>query len=157
MIGYCKYKEKEVLSEADCCKCKDVDLTLCRHWQDRQTKEDVDKYNMLMTYKRIEFVQRAWNDIIENGFSYNAKKFMANWLFYELFSSLSAFKQSYNSMAYLVCIPKNINEIISDYTSPFMNEVYNEYKKIKICEENHNQMVDLFHKIIMDKILTKEE
>lgn len=153
MIGYCNHKCREVLSEADCHKCEAVDLTLCRHWKDTGTKEDTEKYNMLMTYKRIEFVQRAWNDIIEYNYNDEIKQFMAKWLFYELFSPISAFRQSYHSMVWLVTIPISIEEIVEDYTSEYMYEMYNEYKEIEVCQENHQQMVDLFHKIIMDKIL----
>lgn len=153
MIGYCNHKQREVLSEADCHMCKDVDLTLCRHWADRRTKEDTDKYNMLMTYKRIEFVQRAWDDIAENNVDNNIKQFMGKWLFHQLYNPLSAFQQSYGSMVWLIAVPKSMNEIVSDYTSEYMYEIYNEYKDIEVCEENHDKMVDLFHKIIMDKIL----
>ncbi len=153
MIGYCNNKQREVLSEADCHSCKDVDLTLCRHWKDRGTKEDTEKYNMLMTYKRIEFVQRAWNDIIEYNYNDEIKQFMAKWLFHQLYNCLSAFQQSYGSMVWLVSIPTSMEEIIENYTSPFMYEIYKEYKEIEVCQENHQKMVDLFHKIIMDKIL----
>lgn len=153
MIGYCNHKCREVLSEADCHKCEDVDLTLCRHWRDRGTKEDVEKYNMLITYKKIEFIQRAWNDIIECNYENEIKQFMAKWLFHELFSPVSSFEQSYNSMDWLVCVPISMKEIIEDYTSEYMHTMYNEYKSIKVCEENHEQMVALFHKIIMDRIL----
>ena len=37
MIGFCKLINREVLSEADCYFCKDVDLTCCRYW--RECKE----------------------------------------------------------------------------------------------------------------------
>jgi hypothetical protein len=153
MIGYCNHKCSEVLSEADCYKCEDVDLTLCRHWRDRGTNEDVEKYNMLMIYKRIEFIGRAWEDILECNYNDEIKQFMAKWLFHELFSPISAFKQSYHSMVWLVTIPISIEEIVENYTSVYMDEMYNEYKKIKVSEENHQKMVDLFHKIIQDEIL----
>jgi hypothetical protein len=34
MIGYCRKTKREVLSEADCVFCKDIDLTCCRYWRD---------------------------------------------------------------------------------------------------------------------------
>jgi hypothetical protein len=34
MIGYCNKLNSEVISEADCYRCKDVDLTCCRYWRD---------------------------------------------------------------------------------------------------------------------------
>lgn len=41
MIGYCKKVKREVLSEADCVFCKDVDLTCCRYWRDNDEYPEI--------------------------------------------------------------------------------------------------------------------
>ena len=51
MIGYCKKAKREVLSEADCVFCKDVDLTCCRYWRDDEESHEIlskhDAYSLL--------------------------------------------------------------------------------------------------------------
>lgn len=39
MIGFCKKVNRNVLSEADCYFCKDVDLTCCRYWRELSEKK----------------------------------------------------------------------------------------------------------------------
>jgi len=39
MIGFCKKLETTVISEADCYKCKNVDLTCCRYWRESEELE----------------------------------------------------------------------------------------------------------------------
>ena len=65
MIGYCKKPKREVLSEADCVFCKDVDLTCCRYWRDDEESHEIlskpDAYSLLAE------VRAAYDELLEDA------------------------------------------------------------------------------------------
>ena len=59
MIGYCKKVNGEVLSEADCVFCKDVDLTCCRYWRECSEMNNPQNLPKADAYSLLAEV-RAW-------------------------------------------------------------------------------------------------
>lgn len=64
MIGYCAKLKSEVLLEAECQRCKDIDLTLCIHWKEINELNSVESL-----FTDLQF--RIFNDAELKNLYYN--------------------------------------------------------------------------------------
>ena len=73
MIGFCNKLNMTIISEADCYKCKYVDLTCCRYWREsnerhqRKTKEYWISFHKTYVDEVIS-LEEFLEDMLNEGF-----------------------------------------------------------------------------------------